>query len=289
MRKFQPYFALCSLLCLIGLAPRVACAQDMKPLNVLTYNIRYNNPADSENAWPFRKEKVASILRFHDADVMGLQEVLRTQLDDLTGLLPDYGFVGVGREDGKDAGEFAPVFYRKTRFTVVKSATFWLSDNPDSVGSVGWDAALTRICTWAELADAANADTFFVFNTHFDHMGGQARRESAKLILVKIDEISAGYPVLLTGDFNSEAASEPYRIVTDKLADTFNTSKTQHHGPASTFFGFYVSPSNPGERIDFIFTNARVTALRHGTLSESWQGRYASDHLPVLAEIVLTK
>jgi endonuclease/exonuclease/phosphatase family metal-dependent hydrolase len=286
MTKFPLLLGICCTLGLLWAGPRSGFAQNPRTaLNVITYNIRYNNPADGENAWSYRKEKVASVLRFHEADLMGLQEVLRGQLNDLTAQLPEFGWVGVGREDGKDGGEFAPVFFRKGRFQLVESSTFWLSESPDSVGSVGWDAALTRICTWAELIDHAGGDTLFLFNTHFDHMGGRARRESAKLLLEKMTEIAGGYAVILTGDFNSEAASEPYRIITDRMADTFNSTQTPHHGPSATFFGFYVTAGSPGERIDFIFVNDRFTTRRHGTLSESWQGRYASDHLPVLAEI----
>jgi endonuclease/exonuclease/phosphatase family metal-dependent hydrolase len=150
-------------------------------LRVMTFNIRYDEPRDKENAWPNRKELVASMIRFHHADLVGLQEALKRQLDDLEKLLPEYAWVGVGRGDGKTEGEYSAILYRKIRFTYLASSTFWLSETPD-VASMGWDAAYPRIVTWVKLKDNRTSKTFFHFNTHFDNRGVLAREESSKLL-----------------------------------------------------------------------------------------------------------
>ena len=264
-------------------------------LRVMTFNIRYDEPRDKENAWPNRKELVASMIRFHQADLVGLQEALKRQIDDLQRLLPEYAWVGVGRDDGKTGGEFSAIFYRKIRFINLATSTFWLSETPD-VPSKGWDAAYPRIVTWMKLKDTTTGKTFFHFNTHFDHRGVRAREEGARLLLQRIDKIAGRLPVVVTGDFNFNEASEGYQILIGKTAqretapnlelrDARYLSQGGHHGPTSTFNEFKALV--PEMKIDYVLVKGSVRVLQHGALSDTWNGRFPSDHLPVLAEIVI--
>ncbi|MCB9272790.1 MAG: endonuclease/exonuclease/phosphatase family protein [Lewinellaceae bacterium] len=275
---------------MFGLSAATAQAENLR---VMTFNIRYPNPGDGVDAWPNRKELVASMIRFNGADIVGLQEAFRFQLDELSALLPGYAWYGLCRTDGSKTpnpdNEFSAIFYRQDRLEILDSGTFWLSESPDTPGSKGWDAALPRISSWARFRDKANGQVFYHFNTHFDHMGAQARAESARLIMARIKAITSGEPILLTGDFNCTPTDEPYRILTSEtsgLADAMFLSEMPHHGPLSTWSGFQF-PGVPGRRIDFIFVNDKVQVLRHAILSDCWSGRFPSDHLPVLAEVHL--
>lgn len=262
-------------------------------IRVMSFNIRFANPQDGVDFWPNRKEMAASMIRFNEADIVGLQEAMRSQLDDLEALLPGYAWYGLCRTDGsvnpEPDNEFSAVLYRRDRFELLDSATFWLSENPDKVGSKGWDAALPRICSWIKLRDKRSGKEFYHFNIHFDHRGEQARAESAKLLVKRIGEIAGASPAILTGDFNCVPTDEPYRILTAKgsgLADALFLSEIPHHGPLSTWSGFQF-PGMPGRRIDYIFVNNKVEVRKHAILSDCWSGRFPSDHLPVLAEIRL--
>jgi endonuclease/exonuclease/phosphatase family metal-dependent hydrolase len=256
-------------------------------LRVMTFNIRYNNPGDGEHAWPHRKERVASVIRFHEADLVGMQEALKGQIDDVAALLPDYAWIGVGRDDGVAAGEFSPIFYRKDRFDLVAHATFWLSETPDAAGSQGWDAALPRVVTWGRFRDRATGAAFFLFNTHFDHRGERARTESARLLRAQIDALAGDAPVVVTGDFNAEPTTEAYHVMTTGLYDARRRSLTPPHGPDETFWGFTVETGEEGRRIDYIFVKPGVRVRRYGVLTDHWNGHFPSDHLPVLAEVAL--
>jgi endonuclease/exonuclease/phosphatase family metal-dependent hydrolase len=255
----------------------------------MSFNIRYDNPADGEDAWPRRRTKVASMVRFHGADVVGLQEALRSQIADLEAALPELGWFGVGRSAERD-GEHCAVLYRKDRLEVVAHDTFWLSETPAVAGSRSWDAALPRIVTWGRLRDRRTGLAFVVLNTHFDHLGETARRESARLLLRKVAEIAGpDGPVVVTGDFNTTPDSEPYRILTTgdgargALVDALHASSLPHHGPTSSWNGF--KAIEPGRRIDFILVRPPVGVRQHGILSDTFDGRFPSDHLPVLAEV----
>ncbi len=211
------------------------------PLRVMTFNIRFNNPDDGFNAWPHRKELAASMIRYHDADIVGLQEALYGQLEDLKALLPGYEWFGVSRDDGSSGpdspGEFAAILYRSDRLERLDGGTFWLSPTPQVVGSLGWDAAITRTATWCRFRDKRSGREFYHFNTHFDHRGEKAREESARVILQQITVIAAeAAPVVLTGDFNCVPTDPPYRVLTVErgLRDAMLVSAQPHHGPQST-------------------------------------------------------
>ena len=257
------------------------------PIRVMTFNIRLNLASDGPNAWPHRKEAVASMIRFHDADLVGLQEALPEQLRDLDALLPDYARFGTGRAADL-LGEHSAILYRRSRFEVLQHDTFWLSETPEVRGSKGWDAAYERIATWGRLRDRRTGATFFHFNTHFDHVGQIARRESARLLVQRIAAIAAGSPLILTGDFNDVPRSDPYRIITTAaFADAFDITRDPHHGPTSTWNAF--KAMEPGRRIDFIFVRPGIAVLRHAILTDTLDGgRFPSDHFPVVADLIVT-
>ena len=263
-------------------------ANDDASFRVMSFNIRYNTPNDAENAWPNRKDMVAGVIRFHDADFAGLQEALLGQIEDLEARLPQYEWIGVGRADGVSEGEFTPIFYRPDRFEVLDHDTFWLSESPEVPGSKSWDAALERIATWGLFRDRRTGSRFILLNTHFDHVGREARQESASLILAQLDDIAPELPTIVTGDFNTTDDSEPYRVLTNSdtgLRDAYVVTQQPHYGPTSSWSGFEAVAED--RRIDFVFVNEDVDVLRHGILSETLDGRFPSDHLPVLAEVAV--
>ncbi len=258
-----------------------------RPINVMSFNIRLNVASDGINAWPNRVEKATSQILFHDVEILGVQEALHNQMEDLRQNLPGYKFSGVGRDDGKTKGEYSAIFFDSTRFQELRSGTFWLSKTPEVPGSKDWDAAITRVCSWVELKDknaGPNASSFFFFNTHFDHIGVEARKHSAELIVEKIKQIAGNSPVILTGDFNTEPDKDPYHIVTGYLKDSKFLSKEKHFGPDGTFTGFE-SKEKSDQPIDYVFVSDGITVLKHATLAESWQGLFSSDHYPVFAQL----
>lgn len=258
-------------------------------INVMSFNIRYNNLNDGEHAWPNRKDMVADVINFHQTDLAGLQEVLRSQLDELVDLLPGYGWLGVGRNDGEDAGEFAPIFYRLERFELVDSGVFWLSETPDEIASKGWDAALPRIATWAKFKDLKLNQELIHLNTHFDHRGELARVKSAELIQRQLDSMQGTLPLVVTGDFNVPPSSAAYQTMTTTLMDSKLVSEMAPFGPEGTFAGFTVDLDETNDRIDYVFVSPEVTVLRYGVLADQLNGRYPSDHQPVLAEVFLPR
>lgn len=263
-------------------------------INAMSFNIRYDNPGDGENVWNNRKDMVAETVRFHNIDIAGFQEVLHNQLEDLKASLPEYGCFGVGRDDGLKKGEYTPVFYLKSRFDVLNQSTFWLSETPEVPGKLGWDAACPRIVTWGKFKEESTKTIFFVFNTHFDHVSETARSKSAEFILKKIDELAESHPVILTGDFNCRSDDHPYVILTNdrggirRLSDAFYISQRKPYGSTQTYNGFK-DEIIPEYRIDFIFVRDIKQILRHGVISEKWDGRFVSDHYPVMAEVSLSK
>jgi endonuclease/exonuclease/phosphatase family metal-dependent hydrolase len=262
-----------------------------EPLRVMTFNIRLNTASDSLNAWPYRKDKVASQILFHKVDLLGVQEALHDQMMDLQQRLPNYKYVGGGRDDGKTKGEYSAIFYDTTRLQLLSNDMFWLSETSNVAGSKGWDAAITRIVTWAKFKDKRSKKTFYAFNTHFDHIGKIARRESAKLVLQKVKEIAGSTPAVITGDFNAEPTDEPIQVIVYKnnplhLTDSKELSQTPHYGPTGTFTGFQNKERND-QPIDYIFLKGSWKVLTHATISQTWGGRFASDHFSVIAELLL--
>lgn len=255
------------------------------PLTVMSYNIRYDNPGDGEDAWPKRRDHLAAQLRFYSPDVFGIQEGLHRQLLYLDEQLPAYTRVGVGRDDGREGGEYSCLYFLKKRFGVLASGTFWLSETPDTV-SKGWDAALPRVCTYAHLYDSLAGRKLWVFNTHFDHIGKEARRRSAALILEKIATMNrSNDAVILTGDFNAEPADEPIAVITRELRDAQSISQEPPFGPEGTFNAFnFHDPVR--RRIDYIFLNDKgLKVAKYAVPSDSRNCHYPSDHLPVLARL----
>lgn len=251
-----------------------------------TFNIRFDNPRDTGNLWVDRAPVVSNLIRFHEFDVLGVQEALKNQLDDIATALPEYARHGKGRDDGKDAGEHSAIFYKKDRFTLLKSGDFWLSETPDKPGK-GWDATCcNRICSWVYLEDKKTKKRFYTFNVHFDHQGVVARRESSKLILAKIREIAGQAPVLLTGDLNGGRDSEWYQTLatSDLLTDVFAKVKFPYANNAS--FNSFRTPRGKTV-IDHIFMTKQFTASKWGILTDTYFGKYPSDHFPVLAVVEL--
>ena len=260
-------------------------------LNVMTFNIRYNTSRDSINAWPNRKDFAAGQVLFHQVHLLGVQEALHDQIVDLQQRLRQYRYVGVGRTDGKEKGEYSAIFYDTTRLRLMESKTFWLSETPDSIGKKGWDAAIERIVTWAKFRDRKTGKEFYHFNTHFDHMGKIARRESARLLVDKVAAIARKTPVVVTGDFNAHPDDEPIRVIVDsssnkRLIDAKAVSALPHFGPVGTFNGFGAKERD-SQPIDYIFIRNGFKVLRHATLSQTLQGRFSSDHFPVFASLQL--
>jgi endonuclease/exonuclease/phosphatase family metal-dependent hydrolase len=263
-----------------------AIAQDLR---VMTFNIRLNIAVDSANAWPFRKDRCASQILFHEVHLLGVQEALHDQMTDLASRLPRFRYVGGGRDDGKEKGEYSAIFYDTTRLQVLQSNTSWLSLTPEVPGSKSWDAAITRIVTWAKFRDRKSKKIFFAFNTHFDHIGQVARRESSKIILNLVKQVAGNTPAVITGDFNATPADEPIAVIMDKanplhLTDSKEKSLTPHYGPTGTFNGFRSKEVND-EPIDYIFLKGNWKVKNHATISQTWQGKFASDHFAVLATL----
>jgi len=255
-------------------------------ITVGTFNIRFDNPRDSGNLWVDRSPVVANLIRFHGFDVLGIQEGLKNQLDDISQALPEYSRYGKGRDDGKDAGEHSAIFFKKDRFKLVKSGDFWLSETPEVPGK-GWDVTCcNRICSWVYLEDVKTKKQFYVFNVHYDHQGVIARRESSKLILKKINEIAGTQPVLLTGDFNGGRESEWYKTIatSEVLADVNGKVKFPYANNSSS--NGFRTPKGQSV-IDHIFMSKQFTAAKWGILTDTYFGKFPSDHFPVLAEVEL--
>ncbi len=275
-------------LVLLALAVSIQ-AQD--PLNLMTFNIRLNLASDSLNAWPYRRDKVSSQVLFHEAHIVGVQEALPAQMNDMKEDLKQYRSTGVARDDGKEKGEFSAIFFDTIRLQLLQTATFWLSETPAVAGSKGWDASYPRIVTWAKFKDRKTKKVFYCFNTHFDHMGKVARRESALMLKRRVQEIAGKYPTIITGDFNAIATDEPIRILldstqTDRFIDSKAISRMSHYGPTTTFTAFK-NITQDGPLIDYIFIKNKVQVLQHATLSQVWNNRFASDHFAVFAKVIV--
>jgi len=253
-------------------------------LKVMSFNIRLNVDSDKENSWTNRKQDAVDLLSYYHPDYFGVQEALPEQMKDIKNGLKNYDYVGVGRDDGKEKGEFSAIFYDTERLQVIKSGTFWLSETPGKP-SKGWDAAYNRVCTYAVFKDKKSKKEFLAMNLHFDHVGNVARVKSADLILKKIKEINPkNLPLTLSGDFNLTDDTEPIKIISQNLKDSFYNSEKKHYGPKGTFTAFNVTEV-PQDRIDYIFVKGfKIKSNRH--INDRRENLlYPSDHFPVLTEL----
>ena len=239
-------------------------------LRVASYNLRYDNPGDSLNNWKYRKDVVGGLIKFHDFDIFGSQEGLHHQLEDLLEELPNYKYIGVGRDDGKKEGEYAAIFYKTDKFELLEMGDFWLSQDPTKPNK-GWDAVLPRICSWGKFQEKDSGFTFYFFNVHFDHVGTLARQESAKLILQKIEDMVGEVPVLLTGDFNVDQHSDSYAVLqnSSRLNDAYEAALFKY-GAEGTFNNFEINTRSQS-RIDHVFVSEDFKVLKHGVLTDTYQ------------------
>ncbi len=256
-------------------------------MRVMTFNFWTDHPRHPP--WTGRRDGAAALITRHRPDLLGGQELLRRQLDDLAVRLPDYAWLGVGRDDGADGGEFNPIFYRRERFEPLDTGTFWLSPEPTRLGSRGWGAACPRVVTWARFADRENGGEWWQGNTHLDHASFRARRESARLLVRKIQELvrPGARAVILTGDLNGgERSAAVATLRAGGLRDTFHVSETAPQGPRRTWRGFHNSGLGAA-RLDYVFVGGEeVSVHRYEVLDDrGGDGRIVSDHRPVLVTL----
>lgn len=268
-----------------------SCKTKPLELNVMTFNIRLDVPSDSLNSWQYRKDNAAEMVRMNDVDILGMQEVLLNQMNDLKERLPQYTAIGVGREDGADKGEFSPIFYKKDRFSAIESGTFWVSETPEVAGSKGWDASYIRVATWAILKEKATGKEIFAINTHLDNDGLIARKEGGNLLLKKAEELGKGLPIVLTGDFNDTPQSEAIKNITDaSKANYLVDSKTiaiKTSGTDWTFHNFGRLAESERPLIDYIFVSKQIKVQDYAVLPDTLNGTFVSDHKPVLSKITI--
>lgn len=255
-------------------------------MNVATFNIRLKTSQDLGNLWDDRKTAVTNLIKYHEFDIFGIQEGFAEQLDDMQNNLSTYSYIGVGRDDGVKKGEYSAIFYKKDRFTLINSGTFWLSETAHDKPNKGWDAALPRICTWGIFEDKENKKKFIFMNTHFDHVGIVARRERAKLILQKAKELAKELPLILTGDFNIDQHNEAYFTLANSkvVQDTYELAPLKYE-PNATFNGWGKS-LKADERIDHIFITKPFTVRKYGILTDTYLGKFPSDHFPVFVQLL---
>ncbi|MFB6129884.1 MAG: endonuclease/exonuclease/phosphatase family protein [Salinigranum sp.] len=262
-------------------------------ITVMTYNVRYDNPNDGEYVWHRRRDEVASVVRFHHPDLVGLQEASPDQLEDMRDRLPEFEWLVAGRPSVENAGEYPAIGYDRARFNLESDDTFWLSETPDVPGSLGWDAMLPRLVKYVRLRERDTGVQLYHFNTHFDHAGETARLESAHLLRDRIDDVAVDLPLVLTGDFNSRQGSPPYRYLTERdksspgrtLVDTHRVTQQRHHGPGTTMTDF--RNLIPDKKIDYVFVTDDVEVVGHGVCADSFDnGIFPSDHLPVRVELL---
>ena len=265
---------------------------DLKGENVIhsivTYNIKYDDRSTQQNSWIMRKEGMIELINSISPDILGIQEGLMHQVDYLDTNLDSFRYVGVGRDDGNKKGEFCAIYYNKNKYRLIKSSTFWLSDNPSDV-SIGWDAALERICTYVQLETLNGKDKIWIFNTHFDHFGKIARVQSAELLIKKIRNINTdGEPTVIMGDLNTREDSKVIEILKREFKDSMEISEIGHNGPIGTFNNF-LSKQEITKRIDYIFTYGMKILLHEHVNKKLDNGNHISDHLPVVTKMKISK
>jgi len=264
-------------------------ATKAQSLSAMTYNIRYATSNDGDNQWEKRKDFLTDQISFYSPDIFGIQEGLQHQVDFIDRQLTTYDFIGVGRDDGDKKGEYCAIFYNREKLNLLGQSTFWLSTSPEKV-SVGWDAAMERICTYGFFMEKETGAMFWVFNTHFDHIGEIARQNSSELIVQKIKEINKdNLPVILMGDFNLNDQSKAIKYLSSSLNDSRKISLKSPFGPFGTFTGFeFHEPVK--DRIDYIFcSKENIQVEKYAVLTDSKESKYASDHFPVFVEVKFIK
>jgi endonuclease/exonuclease/phosphatase family metal-dependent hydrolase len=262
-------------------APQPAAAA---PLTVMSFNIRYGTANDGDNHWLKRREQVFALLREQQADVVGLQEALHGQIAEILQEVPGYGYVGVGRSDGRRAGEYAAILYRTARLQVRRSDTFWFSDTPGVVKSTSWGNQIERISTWAYFEDR-EGPSFYFFNVHLDHQSQPSRERSVALLLERITARDPKAPVVVTGDFNAGEGNPAAIAMRASFVDSFR-ARHPDANEVGTFNGFKIGQT-AGEKIDFVFVEPGAEVLDAAIVRTSRDGRYPSDHFPVTARIRL--
>lgn len=290
----------------VGWARPSAAPAGPLELELASFNIRYGTASDGDNAWEHRRELVAEVIRTIDADVLGLQEALRFQLDEIAGACPGYTEIGVGRDDGLTRGEYSPLLVRTERFSIAASGTFWLSDTPEAVASASWGNSIPRVCTWVRLVDKRTGRAMTVFNTHWDHRSQASRERSAELLAARVAAARAARPdepVVVMGDLNAgedNAALRYLRGETERashagawpghtpappprLVDTFRAVHPDA-AEAGTFTGFTFGATG-GEKIDYVLVSDGAEVLDASIDRTERGGRYPSDHFPVTARV----
>lgn len=288
MRLLRCSFAGVLISCLLPTLP--AATNSAPPLRVMTYNLRYGTASDGLNVWANRRPLMHQLLTNAAPDLIGTQEGLYRQLQELAHDLPDYQWTGVGRDDGKTAGEFMAVFYRPARLEALSTNHFWLSDTPAVPGSTTWGNQVRRMVTWLEFRDRATDRQFFFFNTHFDHIVQLSREKSAELLRRRVQELNTSRPVLVTGDFNAAAErNQVYTLLTGDgfFSDTWRAAPERVNDGVNTFNN-YRPPVWQGNRIDWILTRGPVQVTRGEILIAHQEHQFPSDHFPVLVELTLT-
>ena len=255
-----------------------------EPLTIMSFNIRYGTADDGPNRWELRRRHLIDLLKRHDPDVLGVQEALHFQIDEILLALPDYRMVGVGRSDGGQGGEYSAVLYRASRLSPRRSATFWFSDSPEIIKSNTWGNAIERICTWA-LFDDRQGRAFYVYNLHLDHISQPSREKSVALLLDRIATGSPAAPVIVTGDFNTGEANPATQAMLKVFRDTFRVVHPQATdvGTANQFTFGRVG----GDKIDYVFVEPATVVLSADIIRTAIDGRYPSDHFPVIARVRL--
>ncbi|WP_294611968.1 endonuclease/exonuclease/phosphatase family protein [uncultured Bacteroides sp.] len=258
---------------------------NVQPLDVMTFNIRLDAPSDSANNWKYRKDNVCRMIAYYQPDLLGMQEVCHNQMEDLKQGLPQYTALGVGRDDGKEAGEYCPIFFNTERFKLVEYGNFALSEHPETIGVKGWDASYNRIATWAVLEEKSNGKKIAFFNTHLDNDGKTARNEGIRLILNKMKKIAPHTPAILTGDFNCTPGEEPLQTLEDNEMKNAAKLATVTYGPSWTFHDFGRLPMEKRVLLDYVFTTNEANIDRYRVVKDTPDNGFLSDHYPVLVKL----
>ena len=273
-----------SLIFYILLVGLTAQAQDT--LKVMSFNLRNSKASDGKNSWRHRKKAVLQFIQRSDMDIIGTQEGLQDQIKFLTSRLPSYGFTGCGRDDGQAQGEYAGIFYCKSRFSLEKSGTFWLSEKPGVPGSRSWDAACTRICTWVELKEIKSGRNLFVLNTHFDHQSGLARSKSAELMMHFSDSIAGNAPLILLGDLNAPPSDACIQLLSQPFGNIQLSPCNINGNNTTTYHGWGKEKEN-NPPIDHIFASGHFKIISTLIHKEKTGNRFVSDHYPLSTRLLL--